>query len=112
MPENVVVVQPTLVKRVVAVGGDVVSLSGKTLRVDGKDVPEPYAQYEPFGGTVESADFGPTKIPANHFFVLGDNRNHSLDSRHFGPITLEAIVGRPLYIHESLDKSRIGRVLR
>jgi signal peptidase I len=112
LPGNVVSVQPMLVKRVVAVGGDVVSLNGKRLRVNGKDVPEPYAHYEPFVGVVESVDFGALKIPNDHFFVLGDNRNHSLDSRHFGAITLEAIVGRPLYINESPDKSRIGRAVR
>jgi signal peptidase I len=110
LPENVVSVQPMLVKRVVAVGGDVVSLNGKRLRVNGKDVPEPYADYKP--GVVESTDFGPIKIPANRFFVLGDNRYHSFDSRQFGPIALDAIIGRPLYIHESPDKSRVGRDIR
>lgn len=110
LPENVVSVQPMLVKRVVAVGGDVVSLNGKRLRVNGKDVPEPYAVYKP--GVIESTDFGPVKIPTNRFFVLGDNRYHSFDSRQFGPIALDAIVGKPLYIHESPDKSRIGRDVR
>jgi signal peptidase I len=111
MPQNVISVQPMLVKRVVAVGGDVVLLSGKTLRVNGKEVPEPYAHYEPAGGVVEDADFGPTKVPANSYFVIGDNRNHSLDSRAFGAISSDAIVGKPLYIYYSPDKYRIGRVL-
>src|ERR1035437_500321 len=69
LPENVISVQPMLVKRVVAVGGYVVSLKGKRLQVNGKDVPEPYAQYEPSEGVVESTDFGPIKVPPNHFFV-------------------------------------------
>jgi signal peptidase I len=112
MPERVVSVQPLQVKRVVAVGGDVISLSGKRLRVNGIDAPESYAHYEPVGSVVESGDFESVKIPANHFFVLGDNRSHSLDSRHFGAITLNAIVGKPLYIYDSPDKSRIGRGIR
>ena len=112
LPENVVSVQSMLVKRVVAVGGDVVSLSANRLRLNGIDAPEPYAHYEPVGGVVESGDFEPVKVPANHFFVLGDNRSHSLDSRHFGAIALDAIVGKPLYIYDSPDRSRIGRIIR
>lgn len=112
MPQNVISVQPNLVKRVVAVGGDVVSLSQKTLRVNGVDIPELYAHYEPVGGVVESGDFGPTKVPSSQYFVLGDNRSHSLDSRAFGAIAADAIMGKPLYIVDSADKSRIGRALR
>ena len=52
------------------------------------------------------------KVPANEYFLLGDNRSHSMDSRGFGAVNLEAIVGKPLYIYESPDKSRIGRLLR
>jgi len=101
-----------LVKRVVAVGGDVVSLRGRILSVNGKEVAEPYTRYEPAGAVVEDGDFGPTKVPANRYFVLGDNRNHSLDSRIFGAIDSDAIVGRPLYIYQSADRSRIGRAVR
>lgn len=111
LPANVVSVQQILVKRIVAVGGDVVSLSGKVLRVNGKDVSEPYAHYEPTGGIIESGDFGPVTVPPNQYFLLGDNRSHSLDSRDFGSVPLDAIVGRPLKILESSDKSRIGRPL-
>jgi signal peptidase I len=112
MPPNVVSFQPMLVKRVVGVGGDIVLLRGKILRVNGKEVSEPYAHYERPDGPIDDGDFGPTTVPANSYFVLGDNRNHSLDSRIFGAISLDAIVGKPLYIYESPDKSRIGRALR
>jgi signal peptidase I len=112
MPEGVVSVQPMLVKRVVAVGGDVVVLNGRILRVNGKEVPESYANYEPVGSIVEDGDFGPTRVPANSYFVLGDNRNHSLDSRAFGAISSSAIIGKPLYIYYSPDKYRIGRAVQ
>jgi signal peptidase I len=111
MPDRVISVQPMLAKRVVAIAGDVVSLSGKTLRVNGMEVSEPYAHYEPVGGVAESGDFGPVKVPPGHYFALGDNRSHSLDSRAFGAISSDTIVGKPLYIHESSDTSRIGRAV-
>ena len=101
-----------LTKRILAVGGDVISLRGQRAQVNGTIVSEPYARYEPVGGFVESGDFGPLTIPADRFFVMGDNRNHSFDSRYWGPIGRERIIGKPLYIYWSREKSRIGRDIR
>ena len=56
-------------------------------------------------------DFDEITVPKHHCFVLGDNRNHSLDSRHFGPIPFAAIKGRADYIYWPVAQwSRFGRL--
>jgi len=58
-----------------------------------------------------SSDFAKTTVPAHHCFVLGDNRNHSQDSRHFGPIPLATVKGRADYLYwPAKDWSRFGRI--
>ncbi len=78
-----------LIKRVVAVEGDTVESRGDTLYVNDQAVSEPFRN---------SAEIGPavTKrtIPQNQVFVMGDNRRNSSDSRVFGPIDEDRIVGR------------------
>ncbi len=57
------------------------------------------------------SDFPETKIPKNHCFVLGDNRNLSEDSRQFGPIPLATVKGRADYLYwPAKDWSRFGPV--
>ncbi|MDP3984858.1 MAG: signal peptidase I [Acidimicrobiia bacterium] len=77
-----------LIKRVVAVGGDTVEIKGGVLLVNGEAVPEPYL-LEPGG----MPDFGPETVPADNVFVMGDNRRISYDSRRFGSIPYESLIG-------------------
>lgn len=78
-----------LIKRVVAVGGDTIEIRNNELVVNGILADEPYLTRAAF-----MPDFGPSEIPLDHVFVMGDNRSHSEDSRRFGPVSLDDVVGR------------------
>lgn len=80
-----------LVKRIVGVPGDELEIRGGRLYVNGQPTVEPYTNVE-----IESGDFGPITVGEGHYFVMGDNRHRggSVDSRMFGEISENAIVGR------------------
>lgn len=86
-PENL------FVKRVIGLPGDVVEIRDGLVYLNGSETPldEPYVTTE-----VPTGDYGPYVVPQNSYFVLGDNRNHSLDSRYWQNtfVTRDALVGR------------------
>lgn len=88
-PKNEVGAIRDLIKRVVAVEGDTIESRGDTLYVNDQPVKEPYRQGTSLGNAVARQT-----ILSGQVFVMGDNRANSSDSRVFGPIREEAIVGR------------------
>lgn len=78
-----------LVKRVIGLPGDTISSSGGRVYINGKPLPEPWLP----PGTVTTG-IATQRIPPNEYFVMGDNRSDSQDSRFFGPISRSLIVGR------------------
>jgi signal peptidase I len=78
-----------LVKRVIGLPGDTVSSSGGRVYINGKPLHEPWLP----PGTVTTG-IATQRIPPNEYFVMGDNRADSQDSRFFGPIPRSLIVGR------------------
>jgi signal peptidase I len=78
------------IKRVAAVGGQTVGIADGVLKVDGQAVPEPYVDRAEVDGTY----FGPVRVPAGTVFLLGDQRLGSVDSRSFGPVPVDSVVGR------------------
>jgi signal peptidase I len=77
-----------LIKRIVAVGGDTVEIRDGSLYVNGELADEPYLFQQ--GGMPA---FGPELVPADSVFVMGDNRAVSYDSRRFGAIPLDHVLG-------------------
>jgi signal peptidase I len=128
------------IKRIIALGGDTVQIKQGEIYVNGQKLPRELvsaqammvdaqgqviegsiyreqnagASYKIFltdNGLSSKSDSGPITVPANHCFVVGDNRGHSLDSRQFGPIPYALIRGRADYIYWPVDAwSRFGRI--
>ena len=119
------------VKRLVGLPGDTLEMKNKSLYVNGKVVPEPYVKYlDPDGDAVHPSmswqrpylpkrngkrryrpsrdNWGPIVVPDEAFFVLGDNRDNSEDSRYWGFVTRDAIEGRPWVVYYSSKPSTAG----
>jgi signal peptidase I len=83
-----------LVKRVIALPGQTIYSSGNSIYVNGRLLAEPYLpQYDPLGPPIASSQ-RPYRVPPGEFYVLGDNRADSCDSRYWGPITGSSIIGK------------------
>jgi signal peptidase I len=83
-----------LVKRVIALPGQTIYSSGNSIYVDGRRLAEPYLpHYDPLGPPIASRQH-PDRVPPGEFYMLGDNRADSCDSRYWGPITGSSIVGK------------------
>ena len=85
-----------LVKRIIALPGQTIYSAGNTVYVNGRPLAEPYLpRVDPLGPPIPDASrLHPFRVPAGDFYVLGDNRQISCDSRFWGPITGSSIVGR------------------
>jgi len=89
----------SFIKRVVGLPGETVEIRQGALYVDGKNIPEPYvpAQYE------DLSDFAPVRVPKDSYFVMGDHRISSNDSRVFGPVESRFIYGRAVFAYWPVD---------
>ena len=86
------------VKRIVAVSGETVEIKQGRVFVDGVEIDEPYLTRRDRG------NYGPTTVPDGNYFVLGDNRPASHDSRHWGTVPTDKLVGRAWVSFWPLDR--------
>jgi signal peptidase I len=94
------------IKRVKGLPGDTVELRNKVLYINGERVDDPHASYEPTPPRMarEPRDnYGPQIIPEGHVFVMGDNRDHSHDSRFWGMVPIDDILGKAFVLYWSWD---------
>ena len=85
----------SFIKRVVALPGETLEIRQGLVYVNGNWLPEPYvpSQYE------DLSDFGPTQVPIDSYFVMGDHRSSSNDSRVFGTVARRLIYGRAVFAY-------------
>jgi signal peptidase I len=129
----------TYIKRVVAVGGDLVQFRGTQVMVNGEPLREQrifvvyddegeilrevdkegegdYSVYYEKDGRVrpeaEYANREPYRVPGGHLFTLGDNRDNSMDSRHWGPVPVANVIGRPQFVYARETKGEVSRTYR
>ncbi len=111
------------IKRVVGVADDVIEIKDKQVFINGKKENHPYGVHtDPYTipvGIQPRDNFGPITVPPNSLFVMGDNRDHSYDSRFWGFVDLEKVKGKAFIIYWSWNKEdfgvrwrRLGQLLR
>ena len=87
-----------LIKRVIALPGQTIYSSGNAIYIDGHRLAEPYLPAgDPLGPPIASSKH-PYRVPRGEFYVMGDNRADSCDSRYWGPIPGSSIVGKAIVI--------------
>lgn len=107
------------VKRIVGLPGETLEVIGETVYIDGKPLDEPYARWEPTPFSLgEAYRFPKVTVPTGTYFMMGDNRNHSQDSRYWGALPRELMYGKAFLIHWSWNGTgwgvrldRLGRLL-
>jgi signal peptidase I len=98
-----------IVKRIIGLPGETVDIHDGAVWINGKQLPENYTTGPTELAPPGSAPLGrpdmkfPFTVPANSFFVMGDNRGNSYDSRFVGPVPRNHIIGAPVMIYASID---------
>ncbi len=100
------------IKRVIGLPGEILEVRRKRVYIDGAPLDEPYLEgRQPASGpaavAVERRDtFGPVTIPDGHYFMMGDNRDNSQDSRYWGPLPHGYLKGRAMLVYWSYDAAQ------
>ncbi len=114
------------IKRVIGTEGEKVQVIDSKIYINDKPIVDPWGRFEKIGSSAyrqSVENFGPVIVPKDSLFVMGDNRNNSEDSRFWGFLHVNAVLGQALVMYFSWDHnapdllrlirwSRIGKVIR
>ena len=92
-----------LVKRVIGLPGETLEVRDRDVYIDGRKLDEPYVVHLDPRELDGRDNFGPVSIPADRFFMMGDNRDNSNDSRFWGFAPRENLIGKPLFVYWSYE---------
>ena len=95
-------VEVDYIKRVIGLPGDVIQVKGRQVLVNNKPLDESYTVFK--GGM--PSRFGPVRVPSDNYFMMGDNRDRSADSRSWGFVPKENLQGRAIIIWWSYDEDK------
>jgi signal peptidase I len=107
------------IKRVIGLPGETLELRNKKVFVNGMPLDEPYVHFlfPPEEGASAETDvtdfdvrrhYGPVTVPAGHYFMMGDNRDNSQDSRYWGFMPREYVKGKALFVYFSFSDEPSG----
>jgi signal peptidase I len=107
------------IKRVIGLPGDVLQLRNKKVFINDKPLDEPYVHFlfPPEDGTSGAPDvadpdvrrnYGPVTVPADHYFMMGDNRDNSQDGRYWGFLPRDYVKGKALFVYFSVGEGGLG----
>jgi signal peptidase I len=92
-----------LIKRALGLPGEVFEIRSGDVYINGTRLSEPYAVHSRPTSVRQNENLGPFTIPPNAFFMMGDNRDNSRDSRYIGLVRRDSLIGKPLFIYWSYD---------
>jgi len=99
------------IKRVIGLPGDEIRIVNNRISINGKRYSDPYSIYRDNGR--ENKNLGPFVVPEESLFVMGDNRDHSYDSRYWGFVPMESVKGKAMIIYWSWPHwKRFGHIIR
>lgn len=100
------------IKRVIAIAGDTIEIKDKKIFINGTPYEDEYGVYKDnliYPRSMQPRDnFGPVTVPEGSLFVMGDNRDQSLDSRFWGFVNLRDVLGEAFVIYWSWDTNEKG----
>jgi signal peptidase I len=107
------------IKRVIGLPGETLELKNKKVYINGKPLDEPYVHFlfpaaEQKAGDADFTSFdvrenyGPVTVPPDHYFMMGDNRDNSQDSRYWGFMPRDYVKGKALFVYFSFGEEQSG----
>lgn len=97
-----------LIKRIIGLPGDEIQVAGSDIYINGTLLDETYLSLPPAENHLDPAAAVAWTLQEGEVFVMGDNRDHSSDSRHWGPLPAEAIIGKAVFVYWPI--SQIGPI--